>query len=163
MYIEDKYWNNYIGDTDDSLTLVDYLAERGQAEIAFREILADFGLDRLQGQFRRPEVPLVYTDPAGWEQEIHFAIDLVTDLAALLLECRISGSVDLEELYGAPVETAASQVRLTATEEDHALLDRVLEDFIADPMAYDLSDLCSQEEMEETAAVVKALRQELYG
>ena len=30
MYIEDKYWNNYIGDTDDSLTLVTYLADKNK-------------------------------------------------------------------------------------------------------------------------------------
>lgn len=27
MYIANKYWNNYIGGTDDSLTLVEHLAE----------------------------------------------------------------------------------------------------------------------------------------
>ena len=33
MYIEEKYWNNYIGDTDDSLTLVEYLAGKKKEEI----------------------------------------------------------------------------------------------------------------------------------
>ncbi len=28
MYIEHEFWNNYIGGTDDSLTLIDYLSER---------------------------------------------------------------------------------------------------------------------------------------
>ena len=32
MYISNKYWNNYIGDSDDSLTLVEYLADK-QIEI----------------------------------------------------------------------------------------------------------------------------------
>ena len=32
MYIENKYWNNYIGDTDDSLNLIDYLKEEIQEE-----------------------------------------------------------------------------------------------------------------------------------
>ena len=36
MYIE-KYWYHYIGGTDDSLTLVDYLCDKGQAEISLRE------------------------------------------------------------------------------------------------------------------------------
>ena len=62
MYITGKYWGNLIGDTDDSLTLMDYLSEKGKAEVDVREILADFGLDRLEGDFRAPEVPIVYTD-----------------------------------------------------------------------------------------------------
>ena len=32
MYIK-KYWYNYIGGTDDSLTLVDYLYDKGKTEI----------------------------------------------------------------------------------------------------------------------------------
>ena len=27
MYIENKYWNNYIGDTDDSLNLIAFLED----------------------------------------------------------------------------------------------------------------------------------------
>ena len=110
MYITGKYWGNLIGDTDDSLTLMDYLSEKGKAEVDVREILADFGLDRLEGDFRAPEVPIVYTDEEGWETDIHFAIDLVTDLAALLLECKVSGSVDLGELGGGE---ASGPLRIT--------------------------------------------------
>lgn len=33
IYIENKYWNHYIGDTDDSLTLVEYLAEKQREEM----------------------------------------------------------------------------------------------------------------------------------
>ena len=38
MYIAGNYWNHYIGDTDDSLTLLDYLAGKGQQEISIKEI-----------------------------------------------------------------------------------------------------------------------------
>ena len=94
MYIEDKYWENYIGDTDDSLTLVEHLAEKQREEIPMGEILSDFGLDKLHGDFRRPDVPLVFVDTEEHEKEIYYAIDLITDLAALLLECKVSGSVN---------------------------------------------------------------------
>ena len=30
--------------------------------------------------------------------DFHFAIDVVTDLAAILLECSVSGSVNLQDL-----------------------------------------------------------------
>lgn len=47
MYIEDKYWNNYIGDTDDSLTLLDYLGDKQKEQILLSEIFSDIGLDKL--------------------------------------------------------------------------------------------------------------------
>ena len=37
MYIADKYWNNYIGDTDDSLTLIEYLADKQKDIISDRK------------------------------------------------------------------------------------------------------------------------------
>ncbi len=39
MYIEDKYWNNYIGDTDDSLTLVEYLATKQKKKFLLEKYL----------------------------------------------------------------------------------------------------------------------------
>ncbi|MCM1236974.1 MAG: imm68 putative immunity domain-containing protein [Ruminococcus flavefaciens] len=39
MYIE-KYWGNYIGGTDDSLTLLEYLSGKQKNEIALSEIFA---------------------------------------------------------------------------------------------------------------------------
>lgn len=167
MYIEEKYWGNYIGDTDDSLTLVEHLAEKGRREISVGEVLADFGLggpiDRYKPtDFRRWSQPLVYTDPEGWETEIYFAVDLLTDLAALLLECRVSGGVDLGELF-AGAKAAVPQVAITATAAEHELLERVLRDFAAEPLAYDLSELCPEEDMLEMAALCEELRRELYG
>ena len=61
MYIKDKYWNNYIGDTDDSLTLVEHLAGKQREEIPLGEIFSDFELDKLQGNFRQSKIPLDYT------------------------------------------------------------------------------------------------------
>ena len=46
MYIK-KYWYNYIGGTDDSLTLVDYLYDKGKTEIPLSEIFDDTGLSKL--------------------------------------------------------------------------------------------------------------------
>lgn len=37
MFIE-KYWGNYIGGTDDSLTLLDYLIDKQKDEISLSEI-----------------------------------------------------------------------------------------------------------------------------
>ena len=162
MYIAEKYWNNYIGDTDDSLTLVEYLAEKQKEEIPLGEIFADFGLDNMQGEFRKPEVPLVFENSEGEEIEIHYAIDLITDLAALLLECRVSGSVNLCELFGDALEISVPDVCITTSAKEHELMNKVLKDFAADPLAYDLSEMVSEEDMMEMASLCEKLRQELY-
>ena len=160
MYIEGKYRDNYIGDTDDSLLLVDYLAEKQKKEITVGEIFSDFGVDKLHGDFKNPDIPLEYTDSEGLECSINIAICLITDLAALLLECKINEHIDLNEL-GAETETAMP-VRITATPEEHDLINRTLKDFVSNPLSYDLSDMCSEEEMQETAEICEALRKELY-
>lgn len=48
MCIEDKYWNHYIGDTDDSFTLVEFLAGEHKEEISLEEIFSDNVLDKLK-------------------------------------------------------------------------------------------------------------------
>lgn len=45
MYIK-KYWGEYIGGSDDSLTLVAFLEDQKKEEIALSEIFAKIGLDR---------------------------------------------------------------------------------------------------------------------
>lgn len=161
MYITDKYWENYIGDTDDSLTLVEYLAQKHKEEIPLGEIFSDFGLDKLNGDLREPDIPLAFTDSKGWEISIGYAIDLITDLAALLLECKVSGGIDMHELDDE--ETSAPVIiRITATPEEHALINKTLIDFAATPLAYDLSEMVPEEDMMEMAAICEKLRKELY-
>lgn len=162
MYIADKYWNNYIGDTDDSLTLIEYLAGKHKEEIAFSEIFSDFGLDKLDGNFRESEMPLVFVDSEGWEMEIHYAIDLIMDLAAILLECKVNKRVNLCELFGDDLETTVADVCVTATQEEHEQINKILIDFISAPLTYDLSEMCSEEEILETAEICEKLRKELY-
>ena len=169
MYIADKYWNNYIGDSDDSLTLVEYLADKQKKEISLGEIFSDIGLDRLNGDFRRSDGPLTavltnmesdYDEP---EIEFYYAIDIIVDLAALLLECKVNGSVNLCELSGEELDTPAPDIHITATSEEHELINKILTDFVSEPLAYDLSEMCSEEDMLEMAEICEELRNELYG
>ena len=69
MYI-DKYWGNYIGGTDDSLTLLDYLTDKQKSEIPLSEIFADTGLYKQNWGFRKTIEWLQYTDQNGMEQEL---------------------------------------------------------------------------------------------
>lgn len=159
MYIE-KYWGDYIGGTDDSLTLIDYLADKQKEEISLEEIISDTGLDKLNNDFQNSDSLLVSID--GLEREFYYAIDLITDLAALLLECKISGSVNLCDLYGDNLETAAPNIHITATPKEHELINKALMDFAAAPLSYNLSEMVPKEDMIEMAAVCEKLRKELY-
>lgn len=62
------------------------------------EIFSDFGADTLFGDYRNTTPPLCYVNTEGWEMGLGCAVDLIADLAALLLESGKSGFIDLAEL-----------------------------------------------------------------
>ena len=90
MYIENKYWNNYIGDSDDSLTLAAYLMDKRQETISLAEIFSDLGLHKLNGNFRRHDNPITVTlknkETEEYYAALYYPIDIITDLALILLE-----------------------------------------------------------------------------
>ncbi len=169
MYIKGTYWNNYIGDTDDSLTLAVYLADKRKENIALTEIFSDIGLEKLNGNFRQHEEPLTVgltNHESDYEEpyvEFYFAIDLITDLAALLLECRVNGSVSVCEMAGDDLETEVPDICITATAEEHKLINKALIDFISEPFSYDVSEIQPEEDILELAKICEKLRNELYG
>ena len=159
MYIK-KYWGNYIGGSDDSLNLVEFLVDQKKEEIPLGEIFAKIGLDKQNWDFRQTVEYLEFTHSDGVEMDFHFAIDVVTDLAAILLECSVSGSVNLQDLD--EYNTPARRIRITATPEEHDAMNKALADFAQNPMEYDLSEMMNDEEIQEMARDVEALRKELY-
>ena len=159
MYI-DKYWGNFIGGSDDSLNLVAFLEDQKKEEIPLSEIFAKIGLDKQNWDFHQTVEYLEFTHSNGVEIDFHFAIDVVTDLAAILLECSVSGGVNLHDLD--EYNTPSRRIRVTATAEEHDAMDKALADFAQAPLSYDLHDLMSDEEIEEMAHQVAALRKELY-
>ena len=159
MYIK-KYWGNFIGGSDDSLNLVAFLEDQKKEEIPLSEIFAKIGLDKQNWDFRQTVEYLEFTHSSGVEMDFHFAIDVVTDLAAILLECSVSGSVNLQDLD--EYNTPARRIRITATAEEHDAMDRALADFAQNPLEYDLSEMMDDEEIQEMARDVEALRKELY-
>ena len=157
MYIK-KYWGNFIGGSDDSLNLVAFLEDLKKEEIPLREIFAKIGLDKQNWDFRQTVEYLEFTHSDGVEMDFHFAIDVVT--AAILLECRVSGSVNLQDLD--EYNTPSRRIRITATPEEHAAMNKALADFAQNPMEYDLSEMMDDGEIHEMARDVEALRKELY-
>ena len=159
MYIK-KYWGNFIGGSDDSLNLVAFLEDQKKEEIPLSEIFAKIGLDKQNWNFRQTVEYLEFTHSDGVEMDFHFAIDVVTDLAAILLECSVSGSVNLQDLD--EYNTPARRIRITATPEEHDAMNKALADFVHAPLEYDLSEMMDNEEIQEMARDVEALRKELY-
>ena len=159
MYIK-KYWGNFIGGSDDSLNLVAFLEDQKKEEIPLSEIFAKIGLDKQSWDFRQTVEYLEFTHSDGVEMDFHFAIDVVTDLAAILLECSVSGSVNLQDLD--EYNTPARRIRITATPEEHDAMNKALADFVHAPLEYDLSEMMDNEEIQEMARDVEALRKELY-
>ncbi|MDE6852298.1 MAG: hypothetical protein K2J67_07390 [Lachnospiraceae bacterium] len=158
MYIANKYWDHYIGDTDDSLTLLEYLAGKGKRDISVGEIFADTGLDQLQWDFRQADSLSVTVD--GMEMEIYYPIDLMMDLAALLLECKVNDSIKLGDLSGDGQDQ--QEICLSATPQEHGRINQALRDFVAEPLTYNLCEMTPEEDLLEMAALVEELRQELY-
>ena len=159
MYIK-KYWDSFIGGSDDSLTLVEFLVDQKKEEIPLCEIFAKIGLDKQNWDFRQTVEYLEFTHSDGVEMDFHFAIDVVTDLAAILLECSVSGSVNLQDLD--EYNTPARRIRITVTPEEHDAMNKALADFAQNPLEYDLSEMMDNEEIQEMARDVEALRKELY-
>ena len=159
MYI-DKYWGSFIGGSDDSLNLVAFLEDQKKEEIPLSEIFAKIGLDKQNWDFHQTVEYLEFPHSDGVEMDFHFAIDVVTDLAAILLECSVSGSVNLQNLdeYNMPSRC----IRITATPEEHDAMNGVLADFVQDPLSYDISEMMGEDEITDMAYQVEMLRKELY-
>ena len=159
MYIK-KYWGNFIGGSDDSLNLVAFLEDQKKEEIPLSEIFAKIGLDKQNWNFRQTVEYLEFTHSDGVEMDFHFAIDVVTDLAAILLECSVSGSVNLQDLD--EYNTSSRRIRITATPEEHDAMDKALADFVHAPLEYDISEMMGEDEITDMASQVEMLRKELY-
>lgn len=159
MYIS-KYWGNYIGDTDDSLNLVAFLEDQKKEEISLSEIFTKVGLDKQNWNFRKTVEYLEFIHSNGVEIDFHFAIDVIIDLAAIMLECYINGNVCLHELD--QYINSFRFIRITATVDEHHAMNKVLADFSQNPMKYDLHELIGDEDILKMADIVEKLRKELY-
>ena len=75
----------------------------------------------------------------------------------------LNGRIDLCDLIEEDLETSVWEVCITATSEEHRLINQTLQDFAAHPLEYDLSEMCQEESMLEMAEVCERMRKELYG
>ena len=158
MYIA-KYWGDFIGGSDDSLSLIEFLEDLNKEEITLKEIFTGIGLDRQNMDFRQTVDNLKFTNSIRLEIYFNYAIDIVTDLAAILLECRITGHLNLRELYNNE-DTQNRCIQVIATEKEYTAIKDALEDFVKNPKSYDLYEMIG-DDIIEMAEIVKELRKEL--
>lgn len=158
MYIA-KYWGDFIGGSDDSLSLIEFLEGLNKEEITLKEIFTGIGLDRQNMDFRQTVKNLKFTNSIRLEIYFNYAIDIVTDLAAILLECKKNGHVNIGELYGNEDEQNRC-IRVVATEKEYTAIKDALEDFVKNPKSYDLYEMIG-DDIIEMAEIVKELWKEL--
>ena len=156
MSIE-KYWGDYLGGTDDSLTLLDYLLDKQKSTLSLEEIFQDTGLKHLKGNFcTSPK--LHYTDTKGLTYNFYYAIDLIGDLALLMLESTRKGTIALGELID---NQTKDTLCLTFTESERLMMIDALAHFAKCPTLYDIHEMLSDEELQEMAEVYESIRQAL--
>ena len=158
VYISGKYWWNLIGDSDQSMNLLEYLATKTQRDIPLQMLLTELGFDQPGFSFRKPDAPITVTIKDGLEIEFHHAIQTVADLAALLLESKKNQQVDLKKLSDGETKGV---ITITSTPTTEKILIDVLEDFCKTPLEYDICEVCPKAEVLEMAELCADLKKEL--
>lgn len=138
---------------------MDYLCDKGKSELSLSEVFKDTGLDKLNWNFRTSS-GMGYTDSAGMIHDFHYAIQVVVDLSALLLECKKSGDFSIMDLDDNDRRNLF--INITTTPEEEKLLNEALKNFVAHPLKYDLLEMESEEGMLEIAEDCEQVRKELF-
>ena len=102
---------------------------------------------------------LEYIDSEGQCHEFYYAIDLATDLAALILESKKSGGFNIKNLFDGEKRDRFVKI-ITMPEEDQAM-NRALAEFCASPLEYDLHEMVDDEDMLKMAKDCENIRKEL--
>ncbi|GFZ92420.1 hypothetical protein GCM10008018_43480 [Paenibacillus marchantiophytorum] len=161
MYIS-KWWGDLIGGSDDSLALIDYLAQLELTNVTLNQILKDLGFDILlsEGDLKNGgNIGFDRRSTSGmFRVELDFACGALIDLSAIVLESLKSGYVDLHDLDEA---RQPCKLYINASEEDRNLLKDELNKFSRNPMSYDLAELVPSDDMRELAEKAKMIADEL--
>ncbi|MFC4804816.1 imm68 putative immunity domain-containing protein [Filifactor villosus] len=160
MYI-DKWWGEYLGESEDSYTLIDYFNEGEEKDYPLSKIFRDFYLEEqiAKGSFRTTaDIRYMSADGVHYS-EIDIVINLMTDIAAILLECLHNEEVSLKDLNDGIGKK--KKIRVTPTPGEFDCLLEVLEDFASSYMDYELAELCDEETMKEIAGQCFEIAQEL--
>ena len=160
MYISDKFWHNYVGDTDDSLNLVAMLNELEENEVSIDTLFEQIGISQDLQAVRKSTDNLCFTNSDGVTVQFAYAINQILDCAAIMLECYVNGSVRLSELDD--YIESEREINIVASLGNHEFISHVLQDFIASPKEYDICEMLDDDGIAEMVEVVTELHEELY-
>lgn len=156
MFIQDL-WDNYAGVSDEALSLTEYLESTRKGEFTVSELFDEIGLSELDGNYSDTAVPLG-VEIGDLEVDFPYAIDIVIVIAALVLECRNSGAVNLNELNPNCEEIF---IKVTATDDEYIMLTDALADFVEAPESFDLAEMMDEEELQDYAEGIKEMLEEM--
>ena len=158
MYIE-KWWGEFFGGTDDSLTLMDYFEEDATTEYSLANIFSDFNLNIQKSfdSFRSAE-EIYYFTKCEKRIDIYYAINFLLDIGVIILESLHSGNVSLKNLNS---NSSDKNIVITADVNTLNYLISILADFSENPLAYDLAEMCDENDMLEISRQCKEVIIEL--
>lgn len=156
MFIQDL-WDNYAGVSDEALSFTEYLESTRKGEFTVTELFDVTGLSELKGKFNDTSLPLG-VEIGDLEVDFPYAIDIVIVIAALVLECRNSEVVNLNDLNPNCEEII---IKVTATDDEYVMLTDALADFVENPESYDLAEMMDEEELQEYADGISEMLDEM--
>jgi len=161
MYI-DKWWGDYIGGSDDALSLLDYLEQAEETELSLGDVLRELGFEELlrDGDLKSGGAIgfASRSEDGAFRQDIQIACSAFIDLAAIVLESQRSGSVDLQDL---DPDRPSRKLQIRLTEADRQLLRSELLQFAAAPADYELADYIDEADLTQLVAQVQEIAEQL--
>lgn len=141
---------NYIGGTEDTLLLIDYFGKQTESKLLLRKVLSDIHLDVLleKGFVGNGDVYFAETEPHN--TYFDFAINVVIDLSAILLENLKSSVVDMNLLD--EDKKYSNKFTISTSKEDVKLLKKTLDKFIVAPQDYELAEPLSEKDWQKLIA-----------
>ena len=157
----DKWWWNYFGGTDDSITLMDYFQKDDITDYPLSKIFDDFNLQSQIdfGNARDTKDIHFFDDDNIHYHHIIFVIDLITNLIVITLESLHNKVVNIKDLHSCSKSNKIFTIIITSKEWDYMMF--VLDDFIENAIKYDLAELCPKEDMIEMSEHCKEIKEEL--
>lgn len=152
LYIK-KLWgkqsnkDNYIGGTEDSLLLIDYFGKQTESKLQLFKILSDIHLDILLEKEFAGNGDVYFKETGLYNTHFDFAINVVIDLSAILLENLKNSLVNMELLDGD--RKYSNKFTIAALPEDVQLLLKALDRFIAAPQNYELAGTMNEKNLQK--------------
>lgn len=161
MYI-DKWWEDTVGDSDDTMSLIDFLEEHKNESLTLSQVLEDLGMDKYLGNqflYDSTDTPLQFESKEGFEVDFQISIDPIIDLSALVLEQIQRGKIFLSALHGGQED--GDYVIIDTEQDALTLLINELTEFHQNPEKYDLASFIPEEDMEALSVACSEIEEEL--